>query len=582
MSYKRRIYLALIFICLYLFGFVWTALFAALFLGLQYVWMVSEVRRYREREITYVLYGTEEMRARAEEVARGHLDAVVMSTTQCNPWVFLVVSTTLVFVADSLEETDPFLVWLEDEMRTRIQVSRSSGWAENIVYTMEGIRRKAFCRIRYHTTWPRLDTLLEAACAQRVADPWEKPPPCDPKDLPSFGLFLEYLLEGSFVQYEFEAHRNRPSPLRTNLWHLFLAAVAVHPTAAAQLARTFLEWVKGFFPSWEILWISTRTLPFLSHVPATAPLALAAPPIFRSQWGELDLVKKNDNFQGGGAQWIVNKGFRLDADLGRKSPTTYPFEYASLFTGVHAIIPHPDLGMPGIYAVLDQDTLSFLQGLKPGASFTLEDGLARGYSMEWLVQSQLLLPAENVPHLSSSELQRMRDEFAHQGWTVFNMEALVAWPAWNALRRYYQELRPWIRDVAHAKTWNDEPVLRPWNILLTKWMERIVRKPLIQSALTLSIFVEPGTPGFLYHTDTSPPFDITLDFVIDHQGPNSRPLYFCSRNQTGGWLPSVSRLDLKPTEAVIFRGAELTHWGGNLARDSAHIVGLLTWQYGID
>jgi hypothetical protein len=49
---------------------------------------------------------------------------------------------------------------------------------------------------------------------------------------------------------------------------------------------------------------------------------------------------------------------------------------------------------------------------------------------------------------------------------------------------------PWITDVAKAKTWNDEPALRHWNIALTQWMEGVVCKPLIQSALTLSIFVQ--------------------------------------------------------------------------------------------
>lgn len=128
------------------------------------------------------------------------------------------------------------------------------------------------------------------------------------------------------------------------------------------------------------------------------------------------------------------------------------------------------------------------------------------------------------------------------------------------------------------RAWNDEPVARQLNCGLTKWAARMSpHTHLVQSALALSIFIRPG-PGFLYHTDSSPPFDLTLDLVVDHSGA-PRPLYFC-RRRDGRVV--VERLELRYGEAVLFRGAELTHWGGDLANDSAHTVALCTWQYVTD
>lgn len=180
------------------------------------------------------------------------------------------------------------------------------------------------------------------------------------------------------------------------------------------------------------------------------------------------------------------------------------------------------------------------------------------------------------------------------------MRSLIAVPWWNALRRFYKKLRPWILQNAVGKSWNDEPSVRHLNLALTPYVERIAACQLVQSSLVLSIFVKPGTPvrscllfdcavnshlscskGFIYHTDSSPPFDLTLDFVIDHEGPSSRPVYFIRKNPNG-LLPIVERHDCGVGEALVFRGAEMTHWGGDLKEDSHHTIILLTWQQNID
>jgi len=57
--------------------------------------------------------------------------------------------------------------------------------------------------------------------------------------------------------------------------------------------------------------------------------------------------------------------------------------------------------------------------------------------------------------------------------------------------------------------------------------------------------------GFPIHTDTVPPFDITLDLVIDHQGPTPRPITFVKRR--GGSVVEET-LSLNVGEAVLFSG----------------------------
>jgi len=98
---------------------------------------------------------------------------------------------------------------------------------------------------------------------------------------------------------------------------------------------------------------------------------------------------------------------------------------------------------------------------------------------------------------------------------------------------------------------------------------------LLPSGLALTILIEKG-PGFGQHTDSSPPFDLTLDMCIDHQGPDQRPIYFLRRIDGKS---VVSKLVLRYGEAVLFKGAEMTHWGGDLPEGSFHAVQLYTWQY---
>eukprot|EP00163_Fabomonas_tropica_P031976 TRINITY_DN780_c0_g2_i2.p1 TRINITY_DN780_c0_g2~~TRINITY_DN780_c0_g2_i2.p1 ORF type:complete len:785 (-),score=212.39 TRINITY_DN780_c0_g2_i2:165-2246(-) len=129
-------------------------------------------------------------------------------------------------------------------------------------------------------------------------------------------------------------------------------------------------------------------------------------------------------------------------------------------------------------------------------------------------------------------------------------------------------------------TWNDEPYGRYLNQELTKFMSGVVNEPLLHPGLLLIIYIVKG-PGFVMHRDSNPPFDVTLDLVIDHQGPYDRPVNFVKRNPQGKGGVGPETMALKWGQSVAFRGAEIPHYGGDL-ENGLHTVMLFTWSYARD
>jgi len=121
--------------------------------------------------------------------------------------------------------------------------------------------------------------------------------------------------------------------------------------------------------------------------------------------------------------------------------------------------------------------------------------------------------------------------------------------------------------------YNDEPVARYYNHQLTPWMERFMGEPLLHPGLALTIWIMSGTyplllspplhppnvpsftspstlgtlltltntcagEGFPMHMDSVPPFDLTLDLVVDHFGPSHRPVSMVRPNSR--ILPTVT------------------------------------------
>jgi len=126
--------------------------------------------------------------------------------------------------------------------------------------------------------------------------------------------------------------------------------------------------------------------------------------------------------------------------------------------------------------------------------------------------------------------------------------------------------------------WNDEPLARYLNLELTQLAEEIVQERLVSAGLALSLWIMKGE-GFPLHTDSSPPFDLTMDLVVGHEGREKRPVTLCRRG-TKGQVEEMTVSKLEVGDAVLFRGSECCHYGGDLEeRGSFHNVVLWTWQY---
>jgi len=183
--------------------------------------------------------------------------------------------------------------------------------------------------------------------------------------------------------------------------------------------------------------------------------------------------------------------------------------------------------------------------------------------------------------------ERARHELQTAGYTI--LRNLLPKRHLHFLRRYYRRLfqalggQPAADKFKMQKTqWNDEPSSRFINHYLTAMIHDLVQEPVLHPGLALSIWILKGK-GFPLHRDSVPPFDLTLDFVLDHVGPQPRPVTFIRRRRgaLGSLLPGVEEmsLSLNVGEAVLFRGSEMPHFGGDLGEGNYHNVLLWTWSY---
>jgi len=171
------------------------------------------------------------------------------------------------------------------------------------------------------------------------------------------------------------------------------------------------------------------------------------------------------------------------------------------------------------------------------------------------------------------------------GFTV--IRELLPFNALMHLREFYRKI--FKVYGGHTKNyqkynWNDEPVVRFYNYKLTYLMEKIMGERLVSSGLALTLWIMKGD-GFPLHIDSVPPFDITLDIVVDHRGIERRPIHLLRKTDSlwengvkGFAVNSVESLE--QGDAVLFKGSEMPHFGGDLLNDqSYHNVVLWTWNY---
>lgn len=526
-------------------------------------------------------------------------------------------ATTTSAFSTTVAESDRFLLWLLNEKSTRLTVSALTGWNTNIVYTEEGKRRTAFQRLNYavipcpcekeeHTvearrsplesfrplgvelSAPRLsrqvDGYLEAFTARRICADAESLVAASTvsvwtEDFPPLEAFVEWALACPCCdQVTVERGRERPSNLRIPFWRQKMLFFT-DPSMRGQLIRYYKQVWDGIvatYKSYELTWSRARIV-FLSHAPPPPP----PPPLALFQWdcafGDPELVDETGISELDVSGWSLNPNFVLSEGVGRESPYEVDYEFAAPFPGPQLCVTHPLTKAVAVYQVTVDEELKLLQGLKTRTDLSDVSPTLKA----WLVQCLLWVPPSLHTAWQTVEAKAQAD-LHEKGWTVFDSCSLVPAPFLRALRRHYRGMEPYLFECVlgspSQRSYNDEPVARQIQSSLTAWVQHLTQTPLAHSSLALSIFIRPGQ-GFIFHTDTSPPFDITLDIAVDHVGPSTRPLYFTRPNPKGGLVPIVEKLELRFGEAVLFRGSELTHWGGDMGADSQHKVILGTWQF---
>jgi len=220
------------------------------------------------------------------------------------------------------------------------------------------------------------------------------------------------------------------------------------------------------------------------------------------------------------------------------------------------------------------------------STFGLGDSVAVDKVISTLRKHQVIVD----PEFSINETKYFRDQFARarhemktQGYSI--LKNMIPPIAMKAFTDFYRRLWNQFGGYSAAEkfgmqkfNWNDEPLARYYNIEFTGAVEEIMQERLVSSGLALSLWIMKGE-GFPLHTDSSPPFDLTMDIVVDHEGPEHRPVTLMRRTGLFG-VEEMTVSTLAIGDAILFRGSEMCHYGGDLfKRESYHNVVLWTWQY---
>ena len=251
--------------------------------------------------------------------------------------------------------------------------------------------------------------------------------------------------------------------------------------------------------------------------------------------------------------------------------------------------------IPFLYSVTSEKALSFLKGFKEGDAVLAPrggEGEEEGF-FRFAVATHLFVCGKGADTTTTTTSNLPSEDGL--GFSVLPRDLFVPVPQMTALQRYFKEMRKWMSAFNSGGSYNqsrsnhgtriadgedtslrDEPVLRYLNIALTEFVQQRLLKNkecVVNSAgHAVAVFIEHGQ-GFEPHTDSSPPFDLTLDLVVDHTGNDHRPISVCHADG------SESIIKLSLGESVIFRGGELSHFGHSLPKGNTHTVALLTWTF---
>jgi len=277
---------------------------------------------------------------------------------------------------------------------------------------------------------------------------------------------------------------------------------------------------------------------------------------------------------------IVHPGFKFYENFEPKPGEQYVKEFLHYWTAPTVEIRHAGHGVKSYYYV-PQDAAKLVRTFTPGAAPPNLSSLSPEV-ISGLVQAEVLVDSKHVDvqaQLWRSVVEISFKKLKQEGYCV--IKDLLNPLQLDFLREYHRailaEFAGGQKITVQNHSWNDENVARYFNHDFTNLVSKMSGERLCHSSLALTLWIHPG-PGFMMHTDTNPPFDITLDIAVDHVGNTPRTLNFVKKNPKGG-VPVVESLNLKIGESVLFRGSEIPHFGGDLPENHYHNVILFTWEY---
>jgi len=268
----------------------------------------------------------------------------------------------------------------------------------------------------------------------------------------------------------------------------------------------------------------------------------------------------------------------------------FSHRYAYEFVLIHwrgnigiASVRHPVTKVETFFQVEDPKWHEFLASVKKGQTIDWKD-LDKFDEKEkmFLVAARIVVPSDYEKQEKNKwepQIKRMSTEIVNDGLTliqdIYDPILLASIAKYNrAVFEYFGGMNP--PKYSKWRTWNDDPIGRYYNYMYTEFITQVSKRDMVNASLTLNIYVREGK-GFAPHYDSSPPFDLTLDIVTDHEGPGSRPIFLAKNN--GKFVPEIIRLDLKLGQSALFIGSQVYHYGGPLDKGSYHNVTLFTWEY---
>lgn len=305
--------------------------------------------------------------------------------------------------------------------------------------------------------------------------------------------------------------------------------------------------------------------PILGEKPKLANL-VSTPNVEAFQ--HLDQMIINPSFLYHPTKYIIQKGFQ------------YSHEFLYYWDGASVQVTHPGTHITYFFYVNNHQTE--LQILKAGEPVGESIKSLPKEIIVALLQAEIIVPRdyfEAQVNTWRKVISHSHQQLKQEGYSV--IQNLLNPLQLDFIREYHRnilnEFTGGKKITTNHHSYNDEVLARYFNIEFTQLVSELCGQPLVHSSLALTSWIHPGN-GFLLHTDTNPPFDITLDIVVDHEGISHRTLNFIKKNPSS-LIPQTRSLNLSIGESVLFLGSEIPHFGSDFPSNHYHNVLLFTWEF---